>query len=511
MFLSKSFRKGCKSKMPICEEIGFLFETKNVDLSASAYLRFLISSENSEKQDFAKYFKIIYEAVQRELSFSNEESINVWEKFKRSYSKNCGNCERLSLTGSPEILEATPLECSRTTVTRLINSFKLDPEDNQDNECLLCHAVKDDDYVHLPSFLLVQVVPNPSSGSGIFPENKMTLVNGDTYQLKCIVDQEDATAVVDGNTWMRWDGAKHTPASKDDVKNINNKLFMYVKLDIPSTKYKCQMVGCPLDRELESWKELSRHIKREHPRCRHCKKTFLVSCLYREHFLGSDTCQFSSARKEAIEVPSKKGDIEMTEDSGLESMSDSAEEPVTVTKRKSNFGKSIKRKAEGEEQSDQNSKRLKRNNLLTISSKMDSVENSNINKVADSISCMCPTNEQHWCQCPPIQRDGHLLRTRGTLLREKSFVNGVQAFVPFNNSFLEPLGCQFYFKNKEGVIEINSYSQEGREYEYQLTLSSKNSNKTSPVRARIGERRRVAAFELDKNSVQYELVVNSKL
>merc|ERR1719206_1673906 len=88
MFLSKSFRKGCKSKMPICEEIGVLFETKNVDLSASAYLRFLISSENSE--DFAKNFNIIHEAVQRELSFSNEESNNVWKKFMRSYSKNCG-------------------------------------------------------------------------------------------------------------------------------------------------------------------------------------------------------------------------------------------------------------------------------------------------------------------------------------------------------------------------------------------------------------------------------------
>merc|ERR1712013_234564 len=455
MFISKSFRKGCKSKMPIFEEIGVLFETKNVDLSAFAYLRFLISSENSEKQDFAKNFKIIYEAVQRELSFSNEESINVWEKFKRSYSKNCGNCERLSLAGSPEILEVTPLDCSRTTVTRLINSFKLDPEDNQDNECLLCHAV-----------------------------------------------QDDATAVVDDNTWMRWDGAKHTPASKDGVKNVNNKLFMYVKLDIPSTKYKCQLVGCPFDRELESWRELSRHIKREHPRCRHCKKIFLVSCLYREHLLGSDTCQFSSIRKEAIEVPSKKEDNEIIEDSGLESMSDSAgEEPVTVTKRNPNFRKSIKRKAEGEEQIDQNSKRQK----------IDSAENSNISKMPHCISCRCPTNEQHWCQCPPIQRDGHLLRTRGTLLREKSFVNGVQTFVPFNNSFLEPLGCQFYFKNKEGVIEINSYSQEGQEYDYQLTLSSKNSNKTSPVRARIGERRRVAAFELDKYSVQYELVVNSKL
>merc|ERR1712173_507646 len=78
MFQNKLFRKGCQSKMPICEEIGLLFETKNVDLSSSAYLRFLITGDNSEKiarlgenQDFAEIFRIIYERVKKELSFSN--------------------------------------------------------------------------------------------------------------------------------------------------------------------------------------------------------------------------------------------------------------------------------------------------------------------------------------------------------------------------------------------------------------------------------------------------------
>jgi len=515
MFQNKLFRKGCQSKMPICEEIGLLFETKNVDLSSSAYLRFLITGDNSEKiprlgenQDFAEIFRIIYERVKKELSFSNLKSMNVWKKFRRSYSKNCGNCELLGVADSPTILEVTPLECSRTTVTRLINSSKLDPEDNQDNECLLCHAVKEDEYVHLPSFLLVQVVPRPSSRSGVFPENKMTLVNGDTYQLKCIVDHDDVTAVVDENTWVRCDGAKHTPASKDDVKNTNNKFFLYVKMETPCTMYKCKVVGCPFDRDLGSSKDLSRHARREHPRCRHCKKIFLLSCLYREHLIGSNTCQFNLARKEAFKVPSKKEDTEVLVDSGLESMSDSAgEEPVTLTMKRNDSGKyevkSLKRKSEVK---DQSCKRLKRKNLLTVSEK-ETVENSNTYKVPDCTSCRCVTNGHHWCQYPPIEREGHLLKTRGTLLRDKSFVNGVQTFVPFNNSFLEVLGCQFYFKNKEGVIEITSYSQEGQEYEYQLTLSSKNSNKTSPVKARIGERRRVAAFELDNSSVQYDLVV----
>merc|ERR1712226_745729 len=235
MFRTKLFRKGCQSKMPICEEIGVLFESTNIDISSSAKLRFLITGENSrkirEKQDFSEIFRIIYESVQKELYFSNLKCINVWKKFRRSYTKNCGNCERLNLADSPKILAVTPLECSRTTVTRLINSSRLDPEDNQDNECLLCHAVKDDEYVHLPSFLLVQVVPRPSSRSSVFPENKMTLVNGDTYHLKCIVDHDDVTAVVDNNTWVRCDGSRSSPASKDDVKNSNNKFFLYVRME----------------------------------------------------------------------------------------------------------------------------------------------------------------------------------------------------------------------------------------------------------------------------------------
>ena len=179
--------------------------------------------------------------------------------------------------------------------------------------------------------------------------------------------------------------------------------------------------------------------------------------------------------------------------------------------KKNNLGKyeakSMKRKAEVKEQSDPSEpsyKRLKEKNLPTIS---ETLKNSNTNKVLDCTGCRGVTYGQHCCLYPPIQRDGHLLKTRGTIQRDKSFVNGIQTFVPFNNSFLEVLGCQFYFKNKEGVIEITSYSQDGHEYEFHLTLSSKNSKKTSPLKARIGERRRVAAYELDNYSVQYDLVV----
>merc|ERR1712072_531057 len=81
MFRTKLFRKGCQSKMPICEEIGVLFESTNVDISSSAYLRKIASL--GENQNFAEIFRIIYEKIQRELSFSNLKCSNVWKKFRR--------------------------------------------------------------------------------------------------------------------------------------------------------------------------------------------------------------------------------------------------------------------------------------------------------------------------------------------------------------------------------------------------------------------------------------------
>merc|ERR1711872_899760 len=134
---------------------------------------------------------------------------------------------------------------------------------------------------------------------------------------------------------------------------------MYVKKEAPSTKYKCRVAGCPDDKEMGSLKELRKHIRSEHPRCSHCKKTFLLGCLYMEHLVGSETCQYSEAcnRKQATDE-SKQENCEKFEDSGLESMSDSAgEEPVAVNEKKNALGKeeakSMKRKAEVKEFSEQ--------------------------------------------------------------------------------------------------------------------------------------------------------------
>ena len=257
-------------------------------------------------------------------------------------------------------------------------------------------------------------------------------------------------------------------------------------------------------------------MKTEHPRCRHCKTTFLLSYLYKEHLQKNKACKLRS-NLNLEEVKIKEQESETLKDSGLESLSDSTEEPVKVTVTQNYLGQfevkskeTKKRKADGNETSYSASKKQKTVNHLNILLG-DTDEDQNTNNLSKCKNTGCPHHGNHRCQYPPVLRLGDYIRTSGTILRELSLVDGVPKFVPFNNSLLETLGCQFYFKNKGGAVEITSYSAGGEAYEYQLTLSSKNTHKTSPMRARIGEKRRVAAFDLDSSCVRYELVVNSKL
>ena len=288
MFQTKSYKRGCEDDMPICDEISGLFRAKKKEEGSAAYLRMLIrrcTAEQfscfGEQQDFAIFFRIFFDVVKSELDASNKRSKDLWQKFIRNYSLSCINCERLKIGRTTEFLSVSALEGSKTTVTRLINCFKIDPEENQDKECILCHVNKSskgrNSYVHLPDFLLVKISRTEStSGSIVFPENTMKLLNGDTYKLRCIVDLDPltgqyVTSVVDDNTWVRCDGTDHTPACKEEVKTEDNLIFLYVKQTVSSDKYKCSAAGCPLERKkLESRKELRSHKKREHPRCEGC-------------------------------------------------------------------------------------------------------------------------------------------------------------------------------------------------------------------------------------------------
>ena len=102
---------------------------------------------------------------------------------------------------------------------------------------------------------------------------------------------------------------------------------------------------------------------------------------------------------------------------------------------------------------------------------------------------------------------GDSVRTSGMIFREKFLVNGVTHFIPFNNSVLENLGFYFYFNSSGGVIKIHSSCHYMAEYDYKLLLSSTKNDKISKMSAKIGEKRRIAAYDLDSACVLYELVI----
>ena len=109
--------------------------------------------------------------------------------------------------------------------------------------------------------------------------------------------------------------------------------------------------------------------------------------------------------------------------------------------------------------------------------------------------------------CTPILGLGDSVRTSGMIFREKCLVNGLTKCIPFNNSVLENLGFYFYFNSSGGVIKIHSSSHYMAEYEYKLLLSSTKNDKISKMSAKIGEKRRIAAYDLDSACVLYELVI----
>ena len=127
MFQNKSYKAECEDDMPICDEISGLFRAEKKEESSAAYLRMLIRRHTAEhfscfgeKQDFAIFFRILYDLVKKELDPSNKKSKDLWQKFRRNYSVSCLNCERLKIRGSAELLSVSALKGTKTTVSRLI-------------------------------------------------------------------------------------------------------------------------------------------------------------------------------------------------------------------------------------------------------------------------------------------------------------------------------------------------------------------------------------------------------
>jgi hypothetical protein len=495
MFQSKSYSVGCNKEMLICDEISELFRAGKNEERSAAYLRMLIWKNTAEvfpcfgeEQDLFVFFRIIHQAVRKELRNSNEESVKCWNKFRRSNSLSCQHCGGEEMPEDPEVMSLSPVEGSSTFISRLINSFKLQEEGNYKEFCRLCDDTRTKkDIIKLPDYLLVRVSRTEATrDSVIFPKNKMKLLNGESYKLRSIVDQDDVSgqytcSVISNNTWVICDGTEIFPASKDDVKTRNNILLLYEKIPGAKEEYQCPMPGCPLDKTLQSVNALRRHVKLEHPKCQVCGKTFLINCLYKEHMQTSKECQPGEVPKVTIVIPKHKIEPKVRRDSGLGSTSDSSEEETmngTGTRplaEQLTNEKGRKRKAE-------NCGKIIENNCKKQKSMYSSINQ-------------------------PIMSVGDSVQTQGELFREKSTVNGRARFTPFDNSSLKHIGFHFYFKNSGGVIKILSSSEQAGEWEYKLILSSKKNAKRSEMRAKIVEKRNVAAYDLDRFCVQYQLLI----
>ena len=80
-------------------------------------------------------------------------------------------------------------------------------------ESLTCSSCRLVNSTSLPDYLIVQIDRENSSGSCVFADNKMRLLNGDSYKLRCIVDLHPSTgqysvSVVNKEVWVTYDGTK---------------------------------------------------------------------------------------------------------------------------------------------------------------------------------------------------------------------------------------------------------------------------------------------------------------
>ena len=119
-----------------------------------------------------------------------------------------------------------------------------------------------------------------------------------------------------------------------------------------------------------------------------------------------------------------------------------------------------------------------------------------------------PLEEDERYKSPYGSKEKNSIMSHGLIIRNQSIIDGIPKFVSFNNKFLHKLGCQFYFKDTGRVIKIFSYSKKGDKLQYKLRLESKKSGKSSTVKAVVGEKINIAAYDFDSDIIEYELVVN---
>jgi len=115
----------------------------------------------------------------------------------------------------------------------------------------------------------------------------------------------------------------------------------------------------------------------------------------------------------------------------------------------------------------------------------------------------------HWCGYPPVVEFGNQSQTNGLILIWQSIVNGVPKFVPFNNSFLDDFGIQFYFKYTRAGLNIFSYSTKLENVlTYKLFLTKRSGEKIALVQAKVGDWEHSVNFNNEEDGlIYYELVL----
>ena len=469
IFTEQSYR-AAGTVQEVCDELHHIF-TSQSRVDARKLRRYLKEYADNERLFFAKhqnleqiFFQELFKLISTELVYSCPEVQSMWSSFvagtvtflEIEQSSNCGQSVALA-----------------QHLNQMYGNSKL------------------------PDFLMIKMVWSlQGSRSPGFPENRMTLVNGDTFTLSCIIDKGKGTgrysaAVVEEGVWRRHDPDLNRIVSltASEVKTHKNYIFLYRKekssllskkkvrfMEVPSLKENnlvCPVKDCPDDRKFTSRKSLDSHIKREHRQCGQCREIFLMEFLYRAHL---KYCHGQSATD---------GD-----DSGMESMHGDADARLSPEVQ----AKDLKRKI------------CPLDDVwgaLEPEYKRPHIAGEDLHKQCENPGCRMVG--PHWCLYPPVTKEDGWLAASGTILREKSILHGIPYFVDFNNSFMKNLGCKFCFKNGTGSIKVESYCMNTKRYKYELKISGDGVG--SSIKGVVGERRKVALFKLSSSILFYDLKV----
>ena len=485
MFTNETFRAD-GAVTEICDEIHRIFAFGGVASASDlrAILGFHASNSFNAKMLFAKhqnlevvFFREVLEVIRSELQMSDKKVIQTWDKF---------------FGGELNFLE---IDKNQVSVEEFLNKK--------------CKTL-------LPDFLVIRTSCESSPSytfTFCYPESRVTLENGDTYTLTCIVDKDRLTgkyssAVVVDGAWVRQKGMKLECCSKDEVKTMKNYLYLYVKehddkrfkiggAKFPLKKeYYCTVPGCPEDLGFVDEESLEDHYCKEHKTCPNCKEQFLLNYLYVDHI---SYCQVPIVKKE------RKRRFTKDSDSGLESLRDHEEDAPFMkdeelikveakkpkTEWKIRFNKDSDSCLGGLRDHEEDAPFIKDEEPIKVEAKKPKTE-------------LCQNDDcgmigPHWCLYPKIEEENGRLTACGEIHCERSIIGGVPYFTPFVNSFMKNTGTTFLFQYQgDQSIKIQSANLDGKLFDYELGLFG--NGYSSRIKGNVGEMRKVAIFNMVTNS-----------